>query len=272
MRKRAQRYIVVGFLVVLVILVLIPVVYMILHSFADPEDVIRMYQGNPRFLPDQISLMAYYRILFSEPGYLLKFWRSLGMCLLIAGGQTLVSCMAGMGFAKYKFTGQKYWLALMLFFMLLPIQVTLLPNYIVLEKLHFINTYKALIIPGIFAPFGVVFMTLIFRGMPSEWIEAACMDGAGKLKILSSILIPAGKTGVITLFVLSFVDSWNMVEQPMVFLGDETKYPLSVFLAGMNADVSLQFVCGVLSLIPVTLLFLYFHKELLEGIKEYVWR
>lgn len=248
------------FLLVVALLMLFPVFYMVKNSF--------IYENVPDF-----SLMAYYRILFSEPQYLLKFWKSLGMSLVIAFGQTLIGCMGGVAFAKYRFRGQKIWFGLMLLFMLLPVQVTLLPNYIVLDKLEFLNTYKALIIPGLFAPFGVIWMSLIFRTMPNDWLDAASLDGAGKLRTLFSVLMPAGKAGVVSLFVLSFVDSWNMVEQPMVFLQEERQYPLSVFLAGMSGnEFSLQYVCGILSMIPVSLLFLYFQEELMEGIAGSVGR
>ncbi len=249
-----------AFLFLLALAMLFPVFYMVKNSF--------VYENVTEF-----SLMAYYRILFSEPQYLLKFWKSLGMCLVIAAGQTLVGCMGGVAFAKYRFIGQKIWFGLLLLFMLLPVQVTLLPNYIVLDKLQFLDTYKALIVPAIFSPFGVIWMTLIFRTMPSDWLDAANLDGAGKMRTLISVLIPAGKAGVASLFVLSFVDSWNMVEQPMVFLQEERQYPLSVFLAGMSGNgFSLQYVCGILSLIPVSLLFLYFQEELMEGISGSVGR
>lgn len=256
------------------LVVLAPVIYMIVNSFAHPKEVMFMYnEGYTGLLPHKFSLMAYYRILFSEPDYLLKFWRSLGMSLLISIGQTLISCMAGVAFAKYRFCGKKLWFSLMALFMLLPLQVTLLPNYIVLEKLQMIDSYKSLIIPGIFAPFGIIWMTLIFRTMPAEWLDAASVDGAGRFRTLFLILIPAGKTGVVTLFVLSFIDNWNMVEQPMIFIREKSRYPLSVFLAGMTGtNVALQFVCGILTLLPVTLLFLAFRKELMEGIGESVWR
>lgn len=273
-KKRIHRKVIFILMFFLSVFVLAPVVYMFINSFVHPKEVVTMYgQGFTRFLPQKFSFMAYYKILFSEPQYLLKFWKSLFMCLTISTGQTLIGSMAGAAFAKYRFVGKKLWLSLMTLFMLLPIQVTLLPNYIVLEKLQLIDSYKALIIPGIFAPFGVILMTLIFRTMPEEMIDAAELDGAGRLRTLFSILIPAGKTGVATLFVLSFIDNWNMVEQPMIFLRDEVKYPLSVFLAGMaGTNVSLQFVCGILSLIPVTLLFLAFREDLMEGIGDSVWR
>lgn len=110
-------------------------------------------------------------------------------------------------------------------------------------------------------------MTLIFQGIPNEIVESAELDGASTLQILFGILVPTAKTGMISLAILTFIDSWNMVEQPMVFLEAIYQYPLSVFLASvLEQNAALQFVCGILGLIPVTLLFGFFRDELIEGI------
>lgn len=149
---------------VLAALVLFPVVYMILASFRGETG---------------ISVLAYYDVFLAEPGYLVKFWRSLGLCLVIALGQTLVSCLGGMAFSKMPFPGWKPCFLIMALFMILPIQVTLLPNYILLEKMNLLNTWWALILPAVFSPFGTVWLAVIFRGLPSEWTDAAKLDGAG---------------------------------------------------------------------------------------------
>lgn len=245
-------------LLALAVIVLIPVAYMLVSSFVAE-------QGG-------FSLMAYYNVLLAEPGYLNKFWRSIGLSLTIAAGQTLVGCLAGTAFAKYRFAGRKFWFILMALFMILPIQVTLVPNYILLEKLNFLNSWKALIIPAVFTPFGTVWMTFVFQTLPGEWLEAASLDGAGKVESVFRIMIPAAKPGVVTLFVLSFVESWNMVEQPITFLGSREQYPLSVFLASVNeSSQAIQSVCGILCLLPVMFLFFYYNEELVEGIGDAFW-
>lgn len=247
-----------GVLLALAVIVLIPVVYMIVRSFVAEEG--------------GFSLMAYYKVLLGESGYLKKFWRSIGLSLAVAAGQTLVSCLAGTAFAKYRFAGKKFWFLLMALFMILPIQVTLVPNYILLEKLNFLNSWKALIVPAVFAPFGTVWMTFVFQTLPGEWLEAASLDGAGKAESVFRIMIPAAKPGVITLFVLSFVESWNMVEQPITFLGNTEQYPLSVFLASISENgAAMQSVCGILCLLPVMFLFFYYNEELVEGIGDAFW-
>ena len=129
------------------------------------------------------------------------------MCLMIAAGQTLFSCMSGTAFAKYSFPLKKFWFILFALFMILPIQVTLLPNYILLEKLKLLNSWKALIIPAIFSPFGTVWLTFVFQAIPDSTLDAARMDGVNQLQMIRYIIVPNSKPAVITLFILVFTES-----------------------------------------------------------------
>ena len=150
--------------------------------------------------------------------------------------------------------------------LLLPLQVTLVPNYLILDKLELLDTVWALILPGIFSPLGTVVMWITFRGVSDELIEAAQLDGAKVGTILWRVMVPVGKSGVASVFLLSFIDAWNMVEQPMVFLRDTSQYPLSVFLASLSKEgFTLSFHSGLLSMIPAVILLLYFRQELVEG-------
>lgn len=236
------------------IIVLIPFFYMLGKSF---------------YVEGTISLKAYFNVFIAEPGYLIKFWRSLFMSLACAFGQTMVSCMAALAFSKYRIKGWKVFLGLMVLFMVLPVQVTLLPNYLLLDKLQLLDTWWALIVPSIFAPFGTVWLTVVFWNVSDDILGAAKLDGANVRKMISKVLIPMVKAPIITLFILSFVESWNMVEQPLTFLQEVSQYPLSVFLVLMNENsTAMQSVCGILCLIPVTLLFFYYHEEFVEGIEN----
>lgn len=219
-------------------------------------------------LPDVFSLESLYQVFLRRPDYLMKFWNSLLLCGMIVAGQSVVSCMGGFAFAKYSFRGKNVLFFLLIILMMMPVQVTLVPNYIVLDKLQLLNTRWALILPAAFLPFGTFLMAQIFKSVPDEILEAARLDGASTRQILLRILIPAGKGGFISLILLCFIDAWNMVEQPMVFLKEATQYPLSVFLATVNeANFSLSFACGILAMLPVLLLFLFFSEELVEGIE-----
>lgn len=214
----------------------------------------------------RVSLQGYYEAFIASPQYLLRFWAS-----LFAGGITtlftlLVSSMAGFSFAKYRFPGKRLCYGAMLLFMLLPLQVTLLPNYIVLDALGMLNTYASFIVPAMFMPFGTFLLTFTYKKIPDDVIEAARMDGAGTVRTLVSVATPVGKVGAASLAVLTFVDSWNMVEQPMVFLQSVQDYPISVYLAGESAPSPALFACGVLCIIPALLLLWFFKNELAQGI------
>ena len=104
--------------------------------------------------------------------------------------------------------------------------------------------------------------------MPTDIIEAARLDGAGELRILWKIVLPYSKSGVTALVVLSFIDSWNMVEQPIVFLNNPYRYPLSIFLSQVSANnPGAVFACGVLAMLPVLLLFAYCKDDMIRGIR-----
>ena len=213
------------------------------------------------------SLEAIYKVFLATPEYLLVFWRTIALCALMVGGQVVLSVLAGMGFAKYDFPGKGLWFFLLLVVMVLPLQVTLVPNFRILGTLNLLDTQWALMLPALFAPLGTFLMTQSFRAVPDEILEAAQLDGASTFTILWRILVPCGKNGLACVIVLTFLESWNMVEQPMAYLKEPAQYPLSVSLATTGArDPAVQLACCLLALLPPLLLFLGLHKELVQGI------
>ena len=259
------------FLLALSLVFLFPVLSIVINSFMSPTEVMSVYGAENaagfQLFPSHFCLMSYYQVFLGTPQYLIKFWKSLGMVFLILAGQMVTSCMGAAAFSHYKFKGSSLWFGLLIFFTFLPVQATLVPDYWLLSQIHLADSYWALILPNIFSPLGTVLITMIYRNVPKELLEAASLDGANAKQILISVLVPCGKPGIASFFVISFADCWNMVEQPMVFLSDPRDFPLSVFLAVMNDEnLSLQFACAILCLLPITLLFLFFHEELSEGI------
>ena len=213
------------------------------------------------------SLEAYYKVLLASPAYLLTFWRTLGLCALIVAGQLVLSVLAGFGFAKYPFPGKNLCLFLLIVVMVLPLQVTLVPNFRVLEKLGLLNTQWALVLPAMFAPLGTFLMTQSFRSVPDDILEAARLDGATLPQALWRVLLPINQNGLACVVILSFLEAWNMVEQPIVFLKDPGQYPLSVAVASTHSQTpDIQLVCCLLTLLPPLLLFWCFHRELVQGI------
>lgn len=213
------------------------------------------------------TLKYYYQVFLGQSQYLIRFWKSLALSLLIAGFQVLVSVLAGYSFAKCRYPGRNALFFEMMILMIMPLQVTLVPNYLMLDEMGLLNTYACLALPAIFTPLGAFIMTRSFQSVPSEVIDAARLDGCGTFRVIFRIAAPIGKNGLVCTLLLSFLNGWNMVEQPMVYIQDFGKYPLSVALASVPPeDPNILLVCCVLAALPPVYLFAFFDRELVEGI------
>lgn len=221
------------------------------------------------FLPASggVTFSYYYDVFLGSPQYLLRFWKSMGICLCIVAGQLVVSILAGYGFAKCDFPGKNGLLFVLMILMVLPLQVTLAPNYIMLDKLGLLDTYSALIFPSVFIPLGTFILTQSFKSVSDDIIDAAKLDGCGLFGLLTKVVLPMNSSGLVCVTLLSFLDGWNMVEQPIAYIKDFVRYPISVALAYVPpTDPTLQLVCCILVVIPPLFLFTYFNRELVEGI------
>lgn len=224
---------------------------------------------NLKLIPDWITLSQYTKLLSSTPKFLQMFWNSVGLAVPIVVGQTVVAALAAYAFARLRFKGRDALFMVYLITMLLPFQVTLVPNYIMIERLGLMNTSGAIIWPGIFGVFGVFMMRQFMANLPYAYTEAAKMDGAGHGRIFLRIILPLTKPGLAALVILLFVDYWNMVEQPLIFLKEEFDYPLSLYLAFIQqSERGVIFAASVLYMSPMMLLFLYAESDLIEGIEH----
>lgn len=231
----------------------VPFVYILILSLRDLEG--------------GFTLEYYYEVFFAQSQYLIRFWKSLAMSICIAAGQVFVSVMAGYGFAKYKFPGKNVMFFALLILMIMPLQVTLVPNYIILDEMGLLDTYYALILPAIFVPLGTFIMTQSFKSVPNEVIEAAKLDGCNTMTVICKIVAPMNKSGLVCTMLLSFLDGWNLVEQPLVYLNEFADYPISVALASVPPEEpTVQLVCCLLVVLPPLFLFSYCNQELAEGI------
>jgi multiple sugar transport system permease protein len=220
-----------------------------------------------KFIPDKVSFKQYATVLFLSPEYLLKFWNSVMYTLPIMVFQTVVACLAAYGFARFQSKIRSIILFLYIIIMLMPYQVTLVPNYLVSDWLNILDTRWAIWLPGIFSPFAVFLLTKFMRRIPVGVIEAAEIDGAGEFQIFTMISLPLCKSAVCSAAILVFIDYWNMVEQPLILLSDTEMHPLSVFLSKINSgELGLAFAVATIYMIPTLFVFLYGEDYLVEGI------
>ncbi|WP_018757427.1 carbohydrate ABC transporter permease [Paenibacillus terrigena] len=223
---------------------------------------------NLKLIPDWLSFEQYGKVLLETPNYLFMLWNSVAMVVAIIAGQTVVSALAAYAFAKLRFKGREGWFRVYLMTMLMPFQVTLVPNYIIANQLGLMNTSSAIILPGIFAAFGVFMLRQFMLSIPYALIEAAQMDGAGHYRIFYRVMLPLMKPGIAALVVLLFVDYWNMVEQPLIFLEDAFKQPLSLYLSRINTEAQgIGFAASMIYMTPMVLLFMYAESYFIEGVQ-----
>ncbi|NEN85675.1 carbohydrate ABC transporter permease [Paenibacillus elgii] len=223
---------------------------------------------NLKLLPNLASLEQYASVLVLDSSFLRMFWNSVFLVVPIIAGQTVVGALAAYAFAKLRFRGRDALFLVYVMTMLMPFQVTLVPNYMMADKLGLLNSPSAIIWPGVFAAFGVFMLRQFALHIPFSYIEAAKMDGAGHVRIFSEIIVPMLKPGLGALVVLLFADYWNMVEQPLVFLDDSLKQPLSVYLSKVQeGERGIAFAASMLYMTPMVLLFLYAETYFIEGIE-----
>ena len=222
---------------------------------------------NLKFIPDKVTLSQYITGLVKSPAYLIKFWNSVILVLPVVVFQVAIAAVAAYSFTRWRGKVRSLIFFFYVILMLMPYQVTLVPNYLVAEKLGTLNTRWAIILPGIFAPFSVFLLTKFMRRIPYALIESAKIDGAGEWQIFTRICLPQCRSALFSIAILVFIDYWNMVEQPIVLLSDAEKQPLSVYLSSINAgEIGLAFAMAVIYMIPSLLIFLKGEEYLVEGI------
>ena len=222
---------------------------------------------NLKFIPDKVSLSQYITVLFKSPDYLLKFWNSVILVVPIVVLQVGVASITAYSFTRWRGKLRSFLFFFYVILMLMPYQVTLVPNYLVSNWLGIWNTRWAIIFPGMFAPFSVFLLTKFMRRIPASLIEAAKLDGSSEWQIFKDICLPQCRSALYSIAILVFIDYWNMVEQPIVLLPDASKQPLSVYLSTINAnEVGLAFAIATIYMVPCILLFLHGEDYLVEGI------
>ena len=220
-----------------------------------------------KWMPDYPTFSHYENVLLFTPQFYVVFWNSVKITALILAGQLLTAVPAAWAFAIYPFPRRRLLFTVYLVLMLMPFQVTMLSSYLVLNGLHLMNTHGAVILPAVFSTFPVFLIYRSFCGLPKELLEAARVDGAGEWQIFWRMGIPLASGGILSSAVLGFLECWNLIEQPLAFLKDQSLWPLSLYLPEISLDqAGYAFVASVVTLIPAVFVFLLGRDYLERGI------
>lgn len=277
---RPRRHLLVRFLLVLLALViLLPVIVTALYSFFSPEEI-RAFMAtrgsydeaawlDARLSPKMFSLSQYWKILITDTSVLRMFAMSVFYTLAILLGQAVFVPMLAYALSRFRFRGRDAIFMVILLLMLLPYQVTMVPNVLTLRRMGLINTVWAVILPMWFAPFYIFLLRQFMAGLPNELFEAAQVDGAGTVRCYFNIALPVCRPAIGAALALSFADCWNLVEQPMTYLSQRTDLqPLSVmFNQLVSESTGVEFAGAVIYILPALFVYLYFLEDILSGIQ-----
>ena len=254
------------FLIITALVTLAPFFWMVSASF--------MLDGHsstypPRFIPDQFTLIQY-KTLFLRLNIIRNFFNSLFLSIVVTFISLFFNSMAGYAFAKYRFRGKNKLFNFLLSSMVIPAQVTMLPLFLMLKELGFINTYMAIIIPGLATIFGIFLIRQYAMSIPDSLIESARMDGASDFTIYRLIILPLCIPILTTLAIFTFMTTWNDFLWPLIALTDNSMYTLPVALANLmgehTKDPELMMAGSVITIIPVIIVFLALQKYYIKGI------
>lgn len=269
-----------GVIGLLALLYIFPLIVTFANSFMSPGEVSRNYSSlgdilhpgekfvDMHLIPEMVTLSQYKGLLVESPVYLNMFWNSMKIVVPVVLGQLAVSSMAAYAFTVLRFKGKEAVFFLYILVMLLPLQVTLMPNYLMADWLGIQDSYLAIILPGIFNPFGTFLLRQSMKMIPEAYMESARMDGAGHFRIFFSIVLPMVKSGLAATMMLTLMDYWNLIDQAVIFIKDGEKQPLSLFLANINAQqIGVSFAGASFFAFPILLVLLWGQDYLRDGIQ-----
>jgi len=284
--KRVRRAAVVCIAGLLAVLFALPILVTVTNSFMSGFEIFNRYTINVtpanifyrfEFLPQvhfvRVSLipswvsLGQFAALFRNVGYMDAFWNSIIITLPAIMGQIFICVPAAYAFEFGKWRHKEKLFFVYLMVMLMPLPVILVPQFVIALFLGIDQSILAIILPAIFAPFGVFLLRQFLKTLPVEFIEAAKIDGANHVRILISIILPLLKPAVAALAMLVFIDYWNVVDQAIVFITNPQMMPLSVYLARLTGEHHFIFAASFFYMIPALLVFLHGQEQLIGGMR-----
>ncbi|HEY0119601.1 MAG TPA: carbohydrate ABC transporter permease [Cellulomonas sp.] len=221
----------------------------------------------PHLLP-QHPTVQYFTQLLRQMDFGRYLVNTLAVVLISMVG-LLFMAMAGYGFAKFRFRGKEAIFFLVLTTMMIPVQVTMIPTYLILNTVNLTNTLVGIALPTLVSAFGVFLFRQFMTTIPTEVIEAARIDGAGEARIFAQIVLPMSRPILAVQVVLTFITGWNSFLWPLIIASDQNLYTLSVGIALINQQVatnpSLQMAAAALMVVPVLIVFVVFQRHIVQG-------
>lgn len=245
----------------------IPFLWMIFSSFKPLDEI---FLSPPKLLP-MAPTMTNYQTAFGAGGFFSSFFNSFYIATLVTVVSLITCAMAAYAFARLKFPGNNALFGIFLAMLMVPFQLTVIPLYIIMGELRWIDTHLALIVPpALFNAFGVFMLRQYVRGIPLELEEAAAIDGAGRVKIFVTIILPLLRTPMVALGIFIFLGRWNDFFAPLIFINSDELFTLplwvNTFKGAYSADWGGLMAATSLAAVPFLIIFIIAQKQIVEGI------
>ena len=255
-------------LTVLALIMLIPFVWMLSTSLKPAEYILR---ATPEFIPNPATTSSYTNLVDLMPVDRMLF-NSAFVAVAGTAGQVIVAALAAYAFSRLEWRGRNTVFVLYLLTMMVPRQVTLIPQFILIRQLGWVNTYQGLILPGLFSAFGVFLLRQAFLGMPRELEEAAFIDGANHFTVFWRIVLPISKPALATLSVLSFMEYWNAYLWPLFVARQDDFMTLPVGLAKLQGGPraltqwNMVMAGAVITVLPILIVYVFAQKWFIRSV------
>lgn len=266
--RSAIKYV---FLVLLGLVALAPFILAFLGTFKTDAEIIAW---PPTFLPEKWLWVNWLKTWQTDLGQGATFprwlWNTAFISVASAVAQVIFCSMSAYAFARMRFAGKNAVFAFMLASMMIPGAVTLIPAFVLMTKIRFVNTYWSLLVPGAVSAGSIFLLTQFLKSIPAELEEAAYVDGASRFRIYKDVVIPLARPALLTVFILQFQAMWNNYLSPLLYLTSPKMWVLNVaitvFQQQYKAQWNLTLVAAMFNAIPVLILFAFFSRYYIEGI------
>jgi ABC-type glycerol-3-phosphate transport system permease component len=254
-----------GVLILAVLMAIVPFGYVVSTSF---KESMSMFKYPPDWLPENPTLDNYRALIEEHP-----FWRWMANSFFVAATVTVIKVvidsMAGYAFAKMRFWGREPLFLVVLLSLMIPTAAILIPLFIIIRELHLLNTYWALILPGLASPIGIFMMRQFIESLPNDLENAARLDGCSEFQIYRKIVLPLVKPGLVVLGVFTFMVQWTSYLWPLVVI---TRPEIATLTLGsrtltsqFSQDYGVNGAFSVLSMLPMVLVFIFLQRYFIAG-------
>lgn len=262
---KRYHYLIIAFMGVFSVIMMYPMAWMLVTSFKSNADI---HKNKAKFFPAEWTVEGYRSAFEKAP---IGDWlvNSIVITVVITFAVILTSTLIGYVFAKYEFKFKRSLFLLMLATMMVPPQVTMIPRYLMIQKMHLFNTRWALIVPGLVSAFAIYLARQFITDVPDSLCEAAKMDGAGPLRIYWSVILPNIKPAIGSIGIFTAMANWNDYLNPLLMLNDIDKMTLPLglvmFDSQRSVDLAATMAAAAMIMMPMILIFVLFQRQFIKG-------